>query len=72
MNFVFSSKRLRGFAGADEHADSLAEMAACRAGRADLARAVLSSGDGVLVVEAMKMQNELKSSKAGTVRDSCH
>lgn len=29
----------------------------------------VSSGDGVVVVEAMKMQNEMKSPKDGTVRE---
>ncbi len=33
------------------------------------AGAEVSKGDGILVVEAMKMQNELKSPKDGTVRE---
>jgi biotin carboxyl carrier protein len=33
------------------------------------AGAEVKKGDGILVVEAMKMQNELKSPKDGTVRE---
>ena len=29
----------------------------------------VEKGDGVIVVEAMKMQNELKSPKAGTLKE---
>src|SRR4030095_177127 len=70
---IYDPKRLRGFAGVGEHADGLAEIKTAMPGK--VVRILLKDGvavekgDGVLVVEAMKMQNELKSPKAGTVKE---
>jgi biotin carboxyl carrier protein len=70
---IFDPKRLRGFAGAGEHADGLAEIKTAMPGKVVRilleAGAAVQKGEGVLVVEAMKMQNELKSSKDGTVKE---
>ncbi len=70
---LFDPKRLRG-AGADaEHGDGAAEIRTAMPGK--VVRILVKTGDavekgdGVLVVEAMKMQNELKSPKAGTVKE---
>ena len=70
---LIDPKRLRGSGGVGEHADGLAEIKTAMPGK--LVRilvetgAAVQKGDGVLVVEAMKMQNELKSPKAGTVKE---
>ena len=70
---IFDPKRLRGLTGTGEHADGLAEIKTAMPGKVVRilleAGATVQKGDGVLVVEAMKMQNELKSSKAGTVKE---
>jgi len=64
-------KRLRsGQSGADHHKGS-AEIVAPMPGKVvrvliELG-AQVEAGDGILVVEAMKMQNEMKSPKAGVV-----
>lgn len=66
-------KRLRGTGGSAEHGDGMAEIRTAMPGK--IVRilvekgASVEKGDGVLVVEAMKMQNELKSPKAGTVKE---
>jgi biotin carboxyl carrier protein len=70
---LIDPKRLRGFAGVGEHADGLAEIKTAMPGK--VVRVLLEpgvaveKGGGVLVVEAMKMQNELRSPKAGTVKE---
>ncbi|HQU92216.1 MAG TPA: biotin/lipoyl-binding protein [Pyrinomonadaceae bacterium] len=66
-------KRLRGSAGAGGIADGLAEIKTMMPGKvvrliANVGNAV-EKGDAVLVVEAMKMQNDLKAPKAGIVKD---
>ena len=70
---IVDPKRLRGFAGAGEHGDGLAEIETAMPGQVVRvlleAGAAVQKGDGVLVVEAMKMQNELKSSKDGSVKE---
>jgi biotin carboxyl carrier protein len=64
-------KRLRGSAGAAAHADEAARIIAPMPGK--VVRVLVAAGnrveagDGILAVEAMKMQNEMKSPKAGTV-----
>jgi len=64
-------KRLRGTSGAVAHADEAARIVAPMPGK--VVRLLVSVGDqveagaGIVVVEAMKMQNEMKSPKAGTV-----
>ena len=64
-------KRLRGTSGTVAHADEAACIVAPMPGK--VVRVLVNVGDrveagaGIVVVEAMKMQNEMKSPKAGTV-----
>jgi biotin carboxyl carrier protein len=64
-------KRLRGTAAASTHADSAARIVAPMPGK--VVRVLVAKGEsveagaGIVVVEAMKMQNEMKAPKAGTV-----
>ena len=64
-------KRLRGASSAGGHADGAARVVAPMPGK--VARllveqgAQVEAGAGVIVVEAMKMQNEMKSPKSGVV-----
>jgi biotin carboxyl carrier protein len=66
-------KRIRGAGSSEAGADGVAEIRTAMPGR--LVRilvepgAEVKHGDGIVVVEAMKMQNELKSPKDGTVRE---
>ena len=64
-------KRLRGAAAASAHGDGAARIVAPMPGkvvRVLVAEgASVDAGAGVVVVEAMKMQNEMKAPKAGTV-----
>ena len=66
-------KRLRGSVGRDHHGAGAAEIRAAMPGK--VVRILLQAGspvikgDGVLIVEAMKMQNELKAPKDGTIKD---
>jgi biotin carboxyl carrier protein len=64
-------KRLRGAAAASAHADGAARIVAPMPGkvvRVLVAKgASVEAGAGIVVVEAMKMQNEMKAPKAGTV-----
>ncbi len=65
-------KRLRGVAGSGAHSsDASAQIVAPMPGKVVRvlveAGAQVKAGDGLLVVEAMKMQNEMKSPKDGTV-----
>jgi biotin carboxyl carrier protein len=70
---ITDPKRLRGTSGASEHAGGAAEIKTAMPGK--LVRvlveegAEIKAGDGVLVVEAMKMQNEMKSPKDGIVKE---
>lgn len=70
---LIDPKRLRGSVGSGEHGDGTAEVRTAMPGK--VVRILLgpgaevSKGDGVLVVEAMKMQNELKAPKAGAVKE---
>ncbi len=70
---IIDPKRLRGSGAAHDHGDGLAEIKTAMPGKVVRvlveAGAEVSKGDGILVVEAMKMQNELKSPKDGTVRE---
>ena len=70
---LFDPKRLRGTGLDAEHGDGAAEIRTAMPGKVMRILvekgASVEKGDGVLVVEAMKMQNELKSPKAGTVKD---
>lgn len=69
---LIDPKRLRGSAGAGGAADGLAEIKTMMPGK--VVRLVANAGDevekgdAVLVVEAMKMQNDLKAPKSGIVK----
>ncbi len=64
---------MRGGAGANANADGAAEIKTAMPGKVVRvlveAGAPIKAGDGVLIVEAMKMQNEMKAPKDGTVRE---
>jgi biotin carboxyl carrier protein len=64
-------KRLRGGHSAAGHGEGTARIIAPMPGKVVRvlveAGAAIEAGAGIMVVEAMKMQNELKSPKAGTV-----
>ena len=68
---LIDPKRLRGASSAAAHADEAARIVAPMPGK--VVRVLVSVGDrvetsaGLLVVEAMKMQNEMKSPRSGTV-----
>lgn len=70
---LIDPKRLRGSGGAGGAADGLAEIKTMMPGK--VVRLVANAGDQVekgdpvLVVEAMKMQNDLKAPKAGVVKE---
>lgn len=68
---LFDPKRLRGARGAGAEASGRAQVVASMPGkvvRVLVAEgASVEAGDGLVVVEAMKMQNELKSPKSGTI-----
>jgi len=70
---ISDPKRLRGKGDEHEHGDGMAEIKTAMPGKiVRILVAVgdaLEKGDGVIVVEAMKMQNEMKSPKAGTVKE---
>ena len=66
-------KRLRGSGSDAEHAGGSAEIKTAMPGKivrvlVEVGTAV-SKGDGVIVVEAMKMQNEMKAPKDGIVKE---
>jgi len=66
-------KRLRSSDSGSHHEDGIVDIKAAMPGK--VVRVLLNAGarvekgDSVLVVEAMKMQNELKSPKTGTVKN---
>lgn len=68
---IADPKRLRGAGTDHEHGDGVAEIKTAMPGK--VVRILVEvgteveKGDGVIVVEAMKMQNEMKSPKTGTV-----
>lgn len=70
---IHDPKRLRGKHDAGESADGASEIKTAMPGK--LVRvlveigAEIKKGDGVLIVEAMKMQNEMKSPKDGIVKE---
>ena len=70
---ITDPKRLRGSGGAEASADGIAEIKTAMPGK--LVRvlvaegAAVKQGESVLVVEAMKMQNEMKSPKDGVVKE---
>ena len=70
---LIDPKRLRGAGSGAEHADGLVELKTAMPGKVVSilleAGSTVEKGDGVMVVEAMKMQNELKSPKAGVIKE---
>lgn len=70
---LIDPKKLRGAGGADGQADGLAEIKTMMPGKVVRLIAAIGDavekGDAVLVVEAMKMQNDLKAPKAGVVKE---
>lgn len=70
---IIDPKRLRGSSGSDTAADGIAEIKTAMPGK--IVRilvekgAEVTLGEGVIVVEAMKMQNEMKSPKDGIVKE---
>lgn len=70
---LFDPKRLRGAKAAGENAEGIVEIKTAMPGK--LVRilaeqgAEIKQGEPVLVVEAMKMQNEMKSPKDGIVKE---
>ena len=70
---LIDPKRLRSAGSGADHSDGLVEIKTAMPGKVvrilTEPGAVVEKGDSVLVVEAMKMQNELKSPKAGTIKE---
>ena len=70
---ITDPKRLRSAAGADAFGDGPAEIKTAMPGKVVrvlvAAGADVEKGDGVVVVEAMKMQNELKAPKSGVIKE---
>ena len=70
---IHDPKRLRGSGSGHEHGEGLAEIKTAMPGK--VVRVLVEpgtevkKGDGVIVVEAMKMQNEMKSPKDGVVKE---
>ena len=66
-------KRLRSASATGDHSDGVAEIKTAMPGKVVrvllAAGAQVNKGDAILVVEAMKMQNELKAPKAGVVKE---
>lgn len=70
---IIDPKRLRGAGDDYDHVDGRAEIKTAMPGKVvrilvEMGASV-SKGDGIIVVEAMKMQNELKSPKDGFVKE---
>ena len=70
---IYDPKRLRGSGAGDEQAAGASEIKTAMPGKLVRvlveAGAEIKKGDGVLIVEAMKMQNEMKSPKDGTIKE---
>jgi biotin carboxyl carrier protein len=70
---IFDCKRLRGLATGEDSGDGTSEIKTAMPGKVVRIIApvgtVVQKGDGVIVVEAMKMQNEMKAPHDGVVRD---
>lgn len=70
---IFDPRKLRGSGSNHDNADGLAAVKTAMPGK--VVRLLAAAGDavekgqGVVVVEAMKMQNELKSPKDGVVKE---
>ena len=70
---ISDPKRLRGSSASSENTDGIVEIKTAMPGKIVrvLVRqgAEIKQGEGVLIVEAMKMQNEMKSPKDGMVKE---
>lgn len=70
---LIDPKRLRGSGGAADAGEGAAEIRTAMPGKVvrllQNAGDEVQKGDGVVIVEAMKMQNELKAPKAGIVKE---
>ena len=70
---VIDPKRLRGSGLGQDHGDGIVEIRTAMPGK--VVRVLVEpgvrveAGDGIIVVEAMKMQNELKAPKSGTIKE---
>lgn len=70
---LIDPKRLRGSSGSDGNADGTAEIRTAMPGK--VVRILveegteIQKGEGVIVVEAMKMQNEMKAPKDGIIKE---
>ncbi len=70
---LIDPRKLRSFGSGSGEAEGMAEVRTMMPGK--VVRFVIKpgdpveKGDGVIVVEAMKMQNELKAPKAGTLKE---
>ena len=70
---IFDPKRLRGTSANGGNAEGASEIKTAMPGKVVRilaeAGAQIKAGDGVIIVEAMKMQNEMKSPKDGVVKE---
>jgi biotin carboxyl carrier protein len=70
---LIDPKRLRGAGAGAEHGEGVAEIKTAMPGKVvrvlTQEGAEIKQGEGVIVVEAMKMQNEIKSPKDGIVKE---
>jgi biotin carboxyl carrier protein len=70
---LIDPKRLRGAGDSDSNAEGIAEIRTAMPGK--IVKVLVKpsdevfAGDGVIIVEAMKMQNEMKAPKDGTVKE---
>jgi len=70
---IYDPKRLRGTSADDEQTTGASEIKTAMPGKLVRvlveAGAEIKKGEGVLIVEAMKMQNEMKSPKDGIIKE---
>jgi len=70
---IYDPKRLRGTSADDEQTAGVSEIKTAMPGKLVRvlveAGAEIKKGEGVLIVEAMKMQNEMKSPKDGIIKE---
>ena len=71
---LIDPKRLRGSGAGDDLSHGFAEIRTVMPGKVvRILKSVgdaVERGDGVMIVEAMKMQNEIKAPKAGVVKET--
>lgn len=70
---IIDPKRLRGASASGGSADGIVEIKTAMPGKVVKVlvdeNQEVDSGDGVIIVEAMKMQNEMKSPKDGVIKE---